>query len=49
MRAGIAQPFQPLRTGAGEMVENLDLMRVIDEQFLETPWYGGRQMARHLR
>jgi putative transposase len=24
-------------------------MRVIDEQFLETPWYGSRQMARHLR
>jgi putative transposase len=25
------------------------LMRRIDEQFLETPWYGSRQMARHLR
>ena len=25
------------------------LMRLIDEQFLETPWYGSRQMARHLR
>jgi putative transposase len=24
-------------------------MRLIDEQFLETPWYGSRQMARHLR
>ena len=24
-------------------------MRLIDEQFLETPWYGARQMARHLR
>src|SRR5436853_4372843 len=23
-------------------------MRLIDEQFLETPWYGSRQMARHL-
>jgi len=33
-------------------VENeatLRLMRQIDEQFLETPWYGSRQMARHLR
>jgi len=29
--------------------ENLVLMRLIDEQFLETPWYGSRQMARHLR
>ena len=24
-------------------------MGLIDEQFLETPWYGSRQMARHLR
>ncbi len=29
--------------------ETLRLMRLIDEQFLETPWYGSRQMARHLR
>jgi putative transposase len=28
---------------------NLELMRLIDVQFLETPWYGSRQMARHLR
>ena len=24
-------------------------MKLIDAQFLETPWYGSRQMARHLR
>jgi putative transposase len=24
-------------------------MRAIDEQFLETPWYGSRQMTRHLQ
>ena len=24
-------------------------MRLIDKQFLSTPWYGSRQMARHLR
>ena len=24
-------------------------MRLIDEQFMATPWYGSRQMARHLR
>jgi putative transposase len=35
--------------GRGESPLNLTLMRVIDEQFLETPWYGSRQMARHLR
>lgn len=33
----------------GESEENLRLMRLIDEQFLETPYYGARQMARHLR
>src|SRR4029078_9587212 len=32
-----------------ESAENLMLMRLIDEQFLQTPWYGSRQMARHLR
>jgi len=37
--------FQP----AGENEKNLTLMRLIDAQFLETPWYGSRQMARHLR
>ena len=34
---------------AGETELNLALMRLIDEQFLETPWYGARQMVRHLR
>jgi putative transposase len=28
---------------------NLALMRLMDEQFLQTPWYGSRQMTRHLR
>ena len=37
--------YQP----AGETAANLALMRLIDEQFLETPWYGTRQMARHFR
>ena len=37
--------YQP----AGEPPLNLELMRLIDETFLETPWYGSRQMARHLR
>ena len=32
----------------GETVLNLGLMRLIDGQFLETPWYGARQMARHM-
>jgi putative transposase len=32
-----------------ESDETLALMRVIDKQFMETPWYGARQMARHLQ
>ena len=36
-------------TGRGESPLNLDLMRLIDEQYMSTPWYGTRQMARHLR
>jgi putative transposase len=34
---------------AGESPLNLALLRLLDEQFLQTPWYGSRQMARHLR
>lgn len=32
-----------------ESPANLALMRSIDAPFMETPWYGSRQMARHLR
>jgi len=35
--------------GRGESPLNLQLMRLIDEQFLETPFYGSRQMTRWLR
>jgi len=37
------------REPTAENEETLRLMRLIDEQFLETPRYGSRQMARHLR
>ena len=37
------------REPTSESEETLRLMRLIDEQFLETPWYGSRQMARQLR
>ncbi|WP_299555572.1 IS3 family transposase [uncultured Tateyamaria sp.] len=37
--------YQP----AGESAENLRFMTVIDKQFLETPWYGSRQMARYMK
>jgi len=33
----------------GESAENLGFMEIIDKQFLETPWYGSRQMARHMQ
>jgi len=31
-----------------ESEETLALMRVIDAAFLDMPWYGSRQMVRHL-
>ena len=34
---------------AGESEENLRLMRLIDEQYLKTPFYGSRRMAAWLR
>ncbi len=33
----------------GETAQNLALMRLIDKQFLETPFFGVRQMTWHLR
>lgn len=33
----------------GETAMNLDLMVVIDKQFIETPLYGVQQMPWHLR
>jgi putative transposase len=33
----------------GETAMNLDLMRLIDQQFLETPFFGVRQMTWHLQ
>ncbi len=32
-----------------ETAETLALMAVIDASFLDRPWYGSRQMARHLQ
>ncbi|NDK36121.1 transposase [Rhodovulum sulfidophilum] len=36
-------------TGKTESPLNLALMKLIDAQFMETPFYGSRQMARRLR
>lgn len=38
--------YEPGRT---ETQLNLTLMKIIDAQFMETQFYGSRQMARHLR
>ena len=40
-----SQYYEPL----GESAENLALMRCLDELHLAYPFYGSRQMARHLR
>jgi len=37
--------YQPV----GPSEENLELMRLLDEQFMRTPFYGARQMTRWLR
>ena len=36
-------------TPQGETALNLDLMLLIDKQFLDTPFYGVRQMTWHLQ
>lgn len=36
-------------TPRGESTENLRFMKIIDEQFLKTPYYGSRQMMRFLK
>jgi putative transposase len=41
---GLARSTQYYRP-AGESAENLALMRVIDEQYLRTPFYGSRKLA----
>ena len=33
----------------GESSENLRFMAIIDKQFLDTPWYGSRQMGRFMQ
>ena len=49
MRIGFDKPDSYYGQVIDETPQNLALMRLIDEQFLQTPWYGNRQMARHLR
>ena len=41
-RSGVYYPPRP------KSEENLALMRLIDEQYLTTPFYGSRQMRNHL-
>jgi putative transposase len=37
------------RPGQGESAENLELMRLLDEQYMRTPFYGSRRMTQWLR
>ena len=48
MRTAPDQPVWVLYRPAGESEDALALMRLIDEAFLESPYYGARQMMRHL-
>ena len=49
MPRGLDRALSFYYAGQGENPLNLRLMRLIDEQFLETPFYGSRQMTRWLR
>jgi len=48
MRLDQHQPLGLVWVEKGENSLNLALMKLIDAQFLETPFYGSRQMALHL-
>jgi len=37
------------RTPSGESEENVELMRLIDEEYMRHPFYGSRKMRNHLR
>ena len=49
MQAVVDRAIILLLRAKGETEESLGLMRLIDEQFLETPFFGIRQMNWHLR
>jgi putative transposase len=49
VRVAVDLAFVLLLQAERETEQNLDLMRLIDEQFLETPFFGVRQMTWHLR
>ena len=48
MSLAFGQPVLAVPPPKGENAQNLGLMRRIDELFLEYPFYGSRQMVRHL-
>ena len=49
MQAAVDRALVLYYSRKGETEQNLGLMRQIDEQFLETPFFGVRQMTWHLR
>jgi len=48
MRAAGRQPLGFVLRAGGESEENLALMRLLDEQFTRTPFYGSRRMTEWL-
>ena len=49
MPPAVDRTLVALLQAEGESAETLALMRRIDELFLKYPFYGARQMVRHLR
>ena len=49
MSAAVDPAIHVLPPPGGETAENVAPMRIIDRQFMETPFYGVRQMTWHLR
>jgi putative transposase len=49
MHAAAIVALDAVLSAERESAENLRFMAIIDKQFLDTPWYGSRQMARHMQ
>jgi len=49
MCAALPVALDLVLSASGRKRREFALMEIIDKQFLETPWYGSRQMARHMQ
>ena len=48
MRVAGREPIGAVLPASGESVENLELMRLIDQEYTRRPFYGSRKMLRWL-